>query len=230
MKILNNTLKLIGLDGEFIVKPKSSKAVELTVYDILYTILIDEGATTISILFKGHNLPTIRDILNNMFFEYPKTSSATPWYTHILSISGYKKCPACGDIKPLNSFAKNSAMKSSGVDSWCLTCTKEYRDVYSSDIKLMKKEHQINNKSKYAEASAKRRAIKLKACPNWSNSDEIKLIYNKCPVGMHVDHWAPLQGVNVCGLHVPNNLQYLPSSINISKGNKFEDTDEYFGH
>lgn len=73
-----------------------------------------------------------------------------------------------------------------------------------------------NDKAK----TARRRSRKKQACPDWSDQQVIKLIYECCPVGYHVDHIIPLTNNLVCGLHVPSNLQYLPAIENIKKGNK----------
>ncbi len=76
---------------------------------------------------------------------------------------------------------------------------------------------------KKAARMAKRRAAKLRAVPPWitqAQLQEITSTYKMRPAGFHVDHIVPLQGQNVCGLHVPWNLQLLPASVNIGKGNR----------
>jgi hypothetical protein len=50
-------------------------------------------------------------------------------------------------------------------------------------------------------------ARKRQAMPVWANLEEIYRIYEGCPEGYEVDHIIPIQGKNVCGLHVPANLQ-----------------------
>lgn len=65
------------------------------------------------------------------------------------------------------------------------------------------------------------KAEKLKRMPSWADKEAIAEFYRNCPPGYHVDHIIPLRGKNVCGLHVIENLQYLPAKENLSKGNKF---------
>lgn len=115
--------------------------------------------------------------------------------------------------------------------------TKIYRESHPEQKENIKRWHlehpdrikEIKNKysssdrghKKHAAVQAKRRAKKLSATPYWANYEKISKFYENCPEGYHVDHIYPLQGKEVCGLHVLENLQYLPAIENIRKNNKF---------
>lgn len=58
--------------------------------------------------------------------------------------------------------------------------------------------------------------------PSWANMDKLREIYVNRPDGYHVDHIIPLRGKYVSGLHVENNLQYLPAKENMIKHNSYE--------
>lgn len=78
----------------------------------------------------------------------------------------------------------------------------------------------------YAARTAKRRAEKKRATPPWLTTeqiDQIKKFYLICPKGHEVDHIVPINGKNVCGLHVPWNLQILTKEENCRKSNSHED-------
>lgn len=87
--------------------------------------------------------------------------------------------------------------------------------------------YRANNPEKECARSARRRAAKLQATPAWSDQKKIVEIYLLSDmltalhgVPYHVDHIYPLRGKTVCGLHVHQNLQVLPSNVNQSKSNK----------
>lgn len=74
------------------------------------------------------------------------------------------------------------------------------------------------------------RTAKVERMPSWLNDAhflEIESVYTYCSalrktgLDYHVDHIVPLRGEDVSGLHVPWNLQVLPGSENMSKGNTF---------
>jgi hypothetical protein len=49
---------------------------------------------------------------------------------------------------------------------------------------------------------------------------EVRAFYEACPPGLTVDHIHPLKHPDLCGLHVPWNLQYLSNADNARKGRK----------
>lgn len=77
------------------------------------------------------------------------------------------------------------------------------------------------NRGKCNANKAKRRAQEHLATPMWADLAAIKRFYENCPPGHEVDHYYPLQSEFGCGLHVLENLQYLPKSENRSKGNNW---------
>lgn len=87
------------------------------------------------------------------------------------------------------------------------------------------------NPHKNAALAAKRNAAKRRRTPPWLTPEmlfAIQQFYEAAAIAtrMHgvkyvVDHIVPLQGENVCGLHVPWNLQVISNAENVRKGNRF---------
>ena len=76
--------------------------------------------------------------------------------------------------------------------------------------------------------AALRRACKRQACPRWVNRKDLRAIYAEARIRTketgikhHVDHIVPLVHDEVCGLHVPWNLQVLTAEENLRKSNCF---------
>lgn len=133
--------------------------------------------------------------------DKPKTGAKLD--TWILRKYGYKQCSNCLEVLNELEFHSNSS-KLDGLNCHCKSCCLETRRDYQRFYQ------------------ATRAADKLKRTPSWADLEKIKVIYDNCPEGYHVDHEIPLKGVLVSGLHVENNLQYLLAIDNITKNNKFQ--------
>lgn len=103
----------------------------------------------------------------------------------------------------------------------------EYFVDYFSEHKEKRAEYKRrwkeNNRDKWRADKENYRASKLSATPSWVDKNELNAVYKTAlDAGMHVDHIIPLVHPDVCGLHVPWNLQLLTPSDNCRKGNRFE--------
>lgn len=113
---------------------------------------------------------------------------------------------------------------------------KEYgKKYYLKDLESNRAKRRAYQKLNIASAVARARQYelsKLNATPPWLSEEQkaemqqfywlAKDLYAVTGEVYQVDHIVPIQGENVCGLHVPWNLQVLPRDVNIRKSNKLE--------
>ena len=148
-------------------------------------------------------------------------------------------CGNCNEELPLSQFPMRKRKRKSGStyrtpSHECKTCKNNKEAKHRASPKGQDTA-KLYRKSPAGKAKAKRnRALRDKrskqATPKWLNPEQKQQILDiyehmrdcRSFTGedYHVDHIVPLRGENVCGLHVPWNLQVLPAYVNISKSNK----------
>ena len=109
---------------------------------------------------------------------------------------------------------------------------KAYREANKEKVKGWDIAYRNTNRDKVNAKLAKRRAAKINRTPGWLNKEDLGKIQEfykeaqkkKEETGeeWHVDHIIPLQGKNISGLHVPDNLQVIRAKDNLSKHNRYE--------
>lgn len=145
-----------------------------------------------------------------------------------------KKCRVCGDVKPVTEYYKQVRNRG-GLFHECKECTNSARkqryDNNPEHYRLKERERYQKNKRYYIDKGYLYNKRRRGAMPPWLNEDHkfmLEEIYElrdlrtqATGVVHHVDHIVPLRGAEVCGLHVPWNLQVIPASANIRKGNSY---------
>ena len=102
------------------------------------------------------------------------------------------------------------------------------------DQRKYRKTWKKQNQEEVKAATNDRRRRHKNATPSWLSAEqkaEIRKIYKEAirlcgenPKSYAVDHIVPLMGKEVCGLHVPWNLQILTAEENFKKNNKLLDS------
>ena len=105
---------------------------------------------------------------------------------------------------------------------------RRYYEANKEKILEGKKRWKKANADRVHEHTRARQAGLKSATPAWVNREALTAIYSqrqeveaRTGVAHHVDHIIPLNHPDVCGLHVPWNLQVIPAVDNMCKGNKF---------
>ena len=113
-------------------------------------------------------------------------------------------------------------------DSHAEKIRQKRRDAYAANPDKEREECKLKSREWRAKNPHHRNALKRKyiadkdmRTPAWANLRAIVEFYKGCPFGHHVDHIYPLRGKYVSGLHVYENLQYLPAIENMRKNNRY---------
>ena len=107
---------------------------------------------------------------------------------------------------------------------------RRYRQENSEAARRRSREWYARNPEKVYEKSAAERAVRARATPPWVDRKALLAVYTiakalrRAGRDVHVDHIVPINGRHVCGLHVPWNLQIIPASENVRKGNKLPES------
>ena len=140
-----------------------------------------------------------------------------------------KTCSTCKETKDYTKFYKCSRYKD-GHFGQCKFCINEKRKERSEKINEQNRHYYRTKRKQYYITKGHLRAKGVKqAKPKWLTEEHkfsIEEIYSLrdlrtevTGVVHHVDHIVPLKGKDVCGLHVPWNLQVITAKDNLSKSN-----------
>lgn len=142
-----------------------------------------------------------------------------------------KACKDCGLTKPLSDYYRHPR-RLDGAIARCKPCHNQLmKNWYVKNKERHNEINRQNYKKNPVKILAKTRLYqrhRRKAAVKWADKVAVQQYYilarylsRETGIKWHVDHIIPLNHDKVCGLHTEHNLTFLPSSINLSKANKW---------
>lgn len=193
-------IQKLNIDPNLVLKKPIRGLCGFNAYELIFA-LISTGSVPECASSLGYTLNPVKQAIRQLLIplyperstEYASGGGAASWRKVLLAEIDHQYCSKCGIVKPYLQFQKDSHHN------------------YSSNCKACR----------LIKTKLEKQYI-VERTPAWADIDLINKFYHNCPEGYHVDHIIPLRGELVNGLHIITNLQYLPASINIAKGNKYE--------
>jgi len=137
------------------------------------------------------------------------------------------KCCQCNNQAALDWAATNAERRKSINKAHMKRNRADKYDAYS---KAYRAKNRQRVQALQTARNAKYKAAKKQSTPPWLTAKDFEKILVRyleaacmsrvSGVPHEVDHIVPLQGVDVCGLHVPWNLRVITKSFNASKQNR----------
>lgn len=160
-----------------------------------------------------------------------------------------KQCIKCSEIKPIQDYHKHKGMKDGHLNK-CRYCVKKDVDNWRLNNPDGRKQENNRRREKLGYSTreeyftkrkenakgrkasslqyANKRRLQIENMP-WSDFDEfvfteaVRLREQRKEItgfDWHIDHIVPINSKTACGLHNAHNLQVVPASWNVKKGNR----------
>ena len=142
-----------------------------------------------------------------------------------------KKCNSCLQAKSVSEYHKDRS-RADGLTDSCKSCQsariRAHREANKEQIAARDKAYYEANRGAYSIKARQRVQSMARRTPSWADSAAIEAVYAETrELGLTVDHYYPLCGKTVSGLHVAANLRAISQRENDMKGNKHP--EEFYG-